>query len=429
MTSILVFGAGKSSAYLIQYLLHSCQKNDWHLVVCDQNTAHLTERFGVEAHARFINLNIKDEATRQELISVSSIVVSLMPPHLHLLIAQDCVALGKHLITASYVSDEMQALNNAALDNNVMLMCELGLDPGIDHMSAMQLINTLHDKGIKIESFLSHCGGLVAPSSDDNPWRYKISWNPRNVVTAGLAGAEYLEYDKQVHKSYTEIFKAHNTIKIPKLGELGYYPNRDSISYKSQYGLNDVHTLIRTTLRYPKFIEAWQYVILAGLTNTEDDISQIKTIRDWHSKLEISAAPRYIQELLNYLFDDLSDELLIGAKSSADILQKILEIKLAMQPNDKDMIVMQHEFGYYLDGNYHVLKSTLVVQGEDRTYTAMAKTVGLPMAIFAEQLLLGNLKAIPGVHIPIQKEIYEVLLPMLAQNNIIFTEYNEEYPF
>jgi saccharopine dehydrogenase-like NADP-dependent oxidoreductase len=426
MSKIVVFGAGKSSSYLIKYLYEASIENNWQLLVCDQNTAHVAKRFDNNENLLLINLDITDSIVRQSVIAEASVVISLMPPHLHLLIAQDCVANRKHLITASYVSADMQALNQKAIDNGVMLMCELGLDPGIDHISAMQIIDELHADGAQITSFLSHCGGLVAPSSDNNPWHYKISWNPRNVVTAGAAGAEFLFDGQLMHQDYKEIFASDNTVEVDGLGILGYYANRDSVSYKAHYGLNHISTLVRTTLRYPQFIDAWNYVIQAGLTSTTDDISVYKTIKDWHSRVAANDASQMIQELLHFLFSDLSDELLLNCKTSADVLQKILEQKLAMQPEDKDMIVMKHEFAYNIGAKKYKRNSTLIVEGVDKTYTAMAKTVGLPMAIFAEQLLLQNIKPIVGVHIPTQKEIYELLMPLLAQNNITFKEEHYE---
>jgi saccharopine dehydrogenase-like NADP-dependent oxidoreductase len=430
MALISIFGAGKSSSYAIKYLLEAASKHNWFLHVCDQNTSHLQQRFEGNDHLVLHNLDITNAEERHAQVEKSAIVISLMPPHLHFLLAQDCVALGKHLITASYVSEEIKGLHDTAVTNNVMLMCELGLDPGIDHMSAMQIIHELHEQGAIITEFYSHCGGLVSPESDTNKWHYKISWNPRNVVTAGAAGAKFIKNGVEVNVPYEKMFAAVPQLQVEGLPTLAYYANRDSVSYKDDYELKDIHTLVRTTLRYPDFISAWHYLVQYGFTSTTDVIAEgasyatwfaSKLNKPWAEVVHNAAHAQMLEEL------NLNSTILIPStcKCSADVLQQIIETQWAMQAHDKDMIVMCHEFKYKLNGSDHYKKSSLVVHGTDKVYTAMAKTVGLPMAIFAEQILLGNIQAIAGVHIPTMPALYNPLLKELSLQEINFTEYDE----
>ncbi len=434
MATILVFGAGKSSSYLIKYLVDNAKEQGWLALVVDKFTQHLEERFKGNPYISYKNIDITLAKERETLIAASSLVISLLPPDLHIIIAQACIAFKKHLITASYVSENIKALNQAAKENNVLLMCEMGLDPGIDHMSAKQIIDELHSKGAIIKSFKSHCGGLVAPESDNNPWHYKISWNPRNVVLAGQAGAHYLLEGQEVHVPYKDMFKNSPKIVVEDLA-LAYYPNRDSLSYKNLYELHHLNTLVRTTLRYPQFNKAWQYIIDLELTNEKDSFDTDKlTYLNWlEQKMNVVDATDYLKTLCGpdkesftllkfLLLDDAEKLIALNITNSATILQRLLEDKLMMAPLDKDMIVMQHEFEYELDATTCKLNSSLIVIGEDKTYTAMAKTVGLPMAILAKLIFNGTIKNLSGVHIPVAEEVYIPILKELDALGISFKE-------
>ena len=262
-----MFGAGRSATVLIDYLLKEAEKEIWKLVVVDADINLAKSKTNGSPFAEAISFDINDKAKRDEYISSADIVISLLPPALHTIVAKSCIELGKDLLTASYVDDEIKKLRTEIENKGLLFLCEMGLDPGIDHMSAMKMIDEIHAAGGKINSFRSHCGGLVAPESDDNPWRYKISWNARNVALAGKAGAHYKENGKDVHVKYEELFNAENAIDIPKLGWLSYYPNRDSVSYMPLYGLETADTFIRTTLRYPDFMYGWNNVIELKLTD------------------------------------------------------------------------------------------------------------------------------------------------------------------
>ena len=441
LKTILLFGAGKSATVLIEYLIEEGQKNNWQLVIADAGKELIESKTKNAANTKAIQLDITDESKRQELIADADIVISMMPANLHYLVAEDCVTLRKSLLTASYVDEGVKELKAAIEENKLLFLCEMGLDPGIDHMSAMKLFHEIEDKGGVVTSFKSHCGGLIAPESDNNPWHYKISWNPRNIVLAGKAGAVYKEDGKITERTYKEIFEHCPLIDIPSLNEFAWYPNRDSLSYIPIYKLDDAATFIRTTLRHPSFCRGWDKIIHLGLTDTDDtaNILDCITYEDWmHRKLffveqremgwdeylDLYVEEIYHEELNNqFNFLGLMDKPNLPKEHtcSADILQTAVETKLAMQPDDKDMIVMLHEIEYTANGQQSMVNSSLIVKGEDSLHTAMAKTVGLPLGIAAKLILQDKIK-LTGLHIPVVKEIYEPVLEELKKYGIIFNE-------
>ncbi|HJU46236.1 MAG TPA: saccharopine dehydrogenase family protein [Chitinophagaceae bacterium] len=421
MKKIVVFGAGKSATCLIDFLIKTCEENDWELTVADGDRALAASKTGQSASAKAVGVNVEDEEERSALIKNADIVISLLPPALHSLIAGDCVAQAKNLLTASYTDDPIRELAPEIERKGLLLLCEMGLDPGIDHMSAMQLIHRIQHEGGMINAFRSHCGGLVAPESDDNPWHYKISWNPRNVVLAGSAGAVFKEKSDIKNIPYQSLFKECGRVRMESLEELAFYPNRDSLSYIPLYGLEGAHTFIRTTLRYPAFCDAWQHIVKAGLTNDKGVINTAAlTFKQWSQPILpfVTAANER-----QFAFLGLFDETIVpvNAKTSADVLQYLLETRLAMQSHDKDMIVMLHEFDYTISGRQQQLTSSLIVKGEDNVRTAMAKTVGLPLGIAAKLILQGKI-TVKGLHIPIIPEIYEPVMKELEKEGIVFKE-------
>ncbi|HRD56570.1 MAG TPA: saccharopine dehydrogenase C-terminal domain-containing protein [Ferruginibacter sp.] len=421
MKTILLFGAGKSASVLIKYLLKEAEINHWKFIVADANKEVIEAKTDGSKFAEAVQLDINNDIARELLIQRAHVIISMMPPALHFLIAKDCVEYRKHLLTASYLDDKMKSLRDEINHRKLLFLCEMGLDPGIDHMSAMKIIDDIKQKGGSISSFKSHCGGLIAPESDDNPWHYKISWNPRNVVLAGNAGAVYLQDGQLKNVHYQNLFDEANAVKVDELEQLAYYPNRDSLAYIPVYKLQDAQTFMRTTLRYPSFFAGWNVIVEAALT---DDKTPINTTGLTYKKWSQTVLP-FVNEnnknLLEFLglFND--EEVPASAKTSADILQYLLETKLAMQPTDKDMIVMLHEFEFNLNGQKNKLQSSLLVKGQDSVHTAMAKTVGLPLGIAAKLILNGTLN-ITGLHIPILKEIYEPVLQELENEHIIFKE-------
>ncbi|MBL7766347.1 MAG: saccharopine dehydrogenase NADP-binding domain-containing protein [Chitinophagaceae bacterium] len=439
MTNILVFGAGKSSSYLIKYLLEQSSRYFWQVTVADANMNAALEKIGAHPFGTAVQLEIHEEISRKRMIANADIVLSLLPPALHFIVAQDCLALQKNLITASYVSEDIKSLHVDARNAGLLFMNEMGLDPGIDHMSAMKIIDEIERLGGDIYSFKSYCGGLVAPRSDDNPWHYKISWNPRNIIMAGKSGAHYLLNGFEKKTDYAHLFRKYEKVEVPGLGTLAAYANRDSLTYKSLYGLNEVKTMLRATFRYEEFCIGWDAIIRLGLTDEEImyDVTDM-TYKDWFLKATKDIAGHTVLEKIrtvnNKQFKLCSDLLewlelfnqdkigISGPVCSADILQKRLEQKWLMKEDDHDMVVMHHEFEYGSKGIAAKFTSTLIVEGEDKIYTAMAKTVGLPMAIFTKLFLTGKVKNLLGVQIPVMKEVYKPVLKELSTFGIDFTE-------
>lgn len=421
MKTIVLIGAGKSATVLIDYLITEAEINNWKFIVADSNREQILLKTNNSKFAEAVQLDVNNEKQRGDLIQIAHVVISMMPPALHFLVAKDCVEYRKHLLTASYLDDKMKSLKDEISSRKLLFICEMGLDPGIDHMSAMKIIDEIKAKSGKITSFKSHCGGLVAPESDDNPWHYKISWNPRNIVMAGQSGAAYKEKNEIKNISYKHLFDSINEIVFDGLKDLAFYPNRDSLGYVQTYKLPNTATFLRTTLRHVDFFKGWNAIVHAGLTNDTQLINeQGLSLKKWSSGI-LPFVNAENESMLQYL--GIFDEALVPAtaKTSADILQFLLETKLKMQPADKDMIVMLHEFEYELEGKNKNLKSCLVVKGEDSLRTAMAKTVGLPLGIAAKLILNETIK-LKGLHIPTAKEIYEPVLQELDTAGIKFTE-------
>jgi saccharopine dehydrogenase-like NADP-dependent oxidoreductase len=434
MKEILLFGAGKSATSLIQYLITVATERDWRLVVAENNLPLAESKIGGAPCARAVAVNVAQDEQRDALVARADIVISLLPPALHYQVALSCLKARRNLLTASYVDESIRGLALAVRENGLLFLCEMGLDPGIDHMSALHLIGEIKAAGCdRILSFHSHTGGLVAPESDDNPWHYKISWNPRNVVLAGTAGARYKADGQIVTRPYAGLWEGGDPvalsggrqiamggqIAIPGVGPLAWYPNRDSLPYIDLYGLQETETFIRTTLRHPDFLRAWGPIVRAGLTDDKQAVhSGARTFADWSAPLLplITDDTRPLYDFLG-LFGQ--ESLPACASTSTDVLQYLLEKRLAMHPRDKDMIVMQHEIGLMRNGQRWTEKSTLVVKGQDHLHTAMAKTVGLPLGIAARLVLEGRID-LTGLHIPIVPELYLPVLRDLEEQGIRF---------
>ena len=437
MRKILLFGAGKSATVLIDYLLDQAPENNWEVCVADANSALIEKKINNRPNAMSIALDISNEQLRKSLIESADIVISMMPPALHILIALDCLTFGKDLLTASYADEQILALQPQLEEKGILFLCEMGLDPGIDHMSAMKIIDEIHEKGGSVTSFKSHCGGLVAPESDDNPWHYKISWNPKNVVLAGKAGAIYKKDNSVVNENYIALFNPHNIIQAPmgEAGQLSYYPNRNSIPYIELYKLSHAATFIRTTLRHPEFLQGWHSIVTLGLTDETpayqtDGMSLKDFFRthfaekniEWQSFISTLSDAALFQKQMEFLgLEDAETLIDKGFCSAATVLQFVLETKLVLHETDLDMVVMLHEIEYLLENKQHTVNSLLVVKGKNQLQTAMAATVGLPLGIAAKMILNGEIN-LKGLHIPVLKEIYQPVLAELVNWGIAFDE-------
>ena len=441
MKRVLVIGAGRSASTAIQYLMDHAETNDLLIVVADYDLPTAEAKVGDHPRGKAIQFDVFNAPQRKEQVYEADIVLSFLPAHLHVLVAKDCIQYKTHLVTASYVSDEMAALDTDAKEHDVLLLNEIGADPGIDHMSAMEVIHRLKREGADLSAFRSYCGGLIAPNSL-NEWCYKFTWAPRNVVLAGYGTAKYQINNRTKYLPYNQLFTRVETISVPEYGEFEAYANRDSTKYTVPYELEDVGTLYRATLRYPGYCEAWNAFIRLGLTEDNYTIphSRGMSYRDFIKAYlpemvenGVTAEDR-LCEFLGYdmghpvmqklmWLDILSSEKTIDVENGtpAQILQEILERKWIFKEEDTDMVVMQHQFDYEKDGKNQRLISSMVVLGDDNVHSAISKTVGLPAAIALVKIMQG---VIPqrGVHIPNFREVYEPVLKELAALGITFSE-------
>ena len=443
MKKILVIGSGRSSTSLIKYLLDNSDLEKWTVTLVDFNLKLAESKIGNHPNGFSYQLDANDDVKRIEYIKSSDVVISMLPAHMHFKVLKDSVDCGVHVITPSYITDEIKTLNENALKNKVLVLNELGLDPGIDHMSAKKLIDQVKAKGGDVKGFESYTGGLVAPESDDNPWNYKFTWNPRNVVLAGQGGsAKFIKEGKYKYIPYHMLFRRTEIIDVPGYGKFEGYPNRDSLKYRSIYELDDISTMYRGTLRKVGFCRAWNIFVQLGATDDSYIVegSENMTNREFiNSFLKFNTYDSVELKLRHYLRieqDDYMWEKLvwlgifedkkIGLKdaSPAQILQKILQEKWTLSPQDKDMIVMWHRVTYTLDKIEKELISHMAYIGKDSNITAMSDTVGLPLGIATKMLLNGSIKT-RGVVLPLDKQIYDPILKELKQYGIDFLEHEK----
>ncbi|QTE23910.1 saccharopine dehydrogenase family protein [Polaribacter cellanae] len=446
MKNIFIIGAGKSSSSLIKYLLEKSETENLFLTIGDISIENATKLINNHKNATTIVFDVFDKSQREKEIKKADIVVSMLPARFHIEVAKDCVKYSKNMVTASYVSNEMKALDTQVKEKGLVFMNEIGVDPGLDHMSAMKIIDRIRENNAKMLLFESFTGGLVAPESDNNLWNYKFTWNPRNVVLAGQGGAAmFIQEGTYKYIPYHKLFRRTEFLKINGSGNFEAYANRNSLKYRSVYGLEQIPTMYRGTIRKVGFSRAWNIFVQLGMTDDSYTIenSENMSYRDFVNLfLAYSPSDSVELKLRSYLKIDQDDvmweKLLeldifnpkkkIGIKNAtpAKMLQRILEDSWTLQEHDKDMIVMQHLFGYEIDGEKRQIESSLVVLGENQTYTAMAKTVGLPVAIATLKILKGEIKT-PGVQIPISKEVYEPILKELEAHGIKFVERKVPY--
>ncbi len=446
MRKILIIGAGRSATCLIRYLLDNSSKENLFITIGDISIESAQKFTKNHPNAKGILLDVFNKEQREEAVKNCDMVISMLPARFHIEVAKDCITFSKNLVTASYISDEMQALDAEAKAKGLVFMNEIGVDPGIDHMSAMKVIDSIRDKGGKLLLFESFTGGLIAPESDDNLWNYKFTWNPRNVVLAGQGGAaEFLQEGKYKYIPYNRLFRRTEFIKIEGYGKFEVYANRNSLKYHDVYGFQDILTLYRGTIRRVGFSRAWNVFVQLGMTEDGYTIpdSENLSYRDYVN-LFLPYSPNDSVKLkfrhsLKIDQDDLIWEKLeeldifnktktLGIKNAtpAQALQKILMDKWTLKEEDKDMIVMYHKFGYELDGKTYQIDSSMVTIGEDQTYTAMSKTVGLPVAIASLKILNKEITT-PGVLRPIAREVYEPILKELETYGVYFTEEKKTY--
>lgn len=440
MRKIVVFGAGKSTACLLRYFIEKATTENLQVIVVDKQFSLVPKELLQSEFLITQELDIFNTEKVMALLSEAAIVVSMLPARLHIHIAKLCIEVGRNLVTASYISDEMKALDAQVKAKGLVFMNEIGVDPGIDHMSAMKEIDAIRAQGGKMLLFESFCGGLVAPESDDNLWNYKFTWNPRNVVLAGQGGAaKFIQEGTYKYIPYQKLFRRTEFLDIEGYGKFEGYANRDSLKYRSVYGLDDILTLYRGTIRRVGFSRAWNLFVQLGVTDDSYTIenSEGMSYRDFLNLfLAYSPSDSVELKLRHYLkidqddvvwaklealgLFDASKKLTTPKGTPAQLLQEILTQNWSLAPNDKDMIVMHHKFGFETEEGKEQLEASMVALGENQTYTAMAKTVGLPVGI-ATLRILNKTITTPGVQLPVSKEIYEPVLQELETYGITFS--------
>jgi saccharopine dehydrogenase-like NADP-dependent oxidoreductase len=450
LKNILLLGAGRSASSLIDYLLRHAPTENWQLTVADVQPAHLAPVLAAHTeYARAVAFDIQDEALLNTLVEAADVVISMLPATFHPVVARACLRHRRHLATASYATDDIRTFDAEAQAAGITLLMECGLDPGLDHMSAMQALEEIRVRGGHLVSFKSYCGGLLTPESEgDNPWRYKFTWNPRNVVLAGQSTAKYLENGHPRFIPYQQLFGRLETLEVPGYGQFEGYANRDSLSYRAPYGLEAIPTILRGTLRRPGYCAAWHALVRLGLT---DDTVRLDNTADWPWQDLIAAYLPTANELgsnlearfagylgLNPAGEEMQRLSWLGIfgdrpvslpnATPAQLLEHLLSDKWRLQPGDHDLIVMQHLFDFELNGELHQRTSSLVVPGDDGVHTAMAKTVGLPLGMAVRRLARG-LVPHRGVVIPTHADLYEpILAELAAEYGIIFQEHEELVP-
>ncbi len=447
-TRLLLLGAGRSASALIQYLLRHAPAERWFLTVADALPAHLAPVLAAHSqYARAVPFDVQDDARLDELVSQADLVISMLPAAFHPVVAHACLRHRCHLATASYASAEVQALHAEAAAAGLVFLMECGLDPGLDHMSAMWAIEQIRAVGGKLTSFTSYCGGLLDPASEgDNPWRYKFTWNPRNVVLAGQSTAKYLEDNKLRIIPYQQLFARAEEVHVPGHGLFEGYANRDSLTYRAPYGLEAIPSILRGTLRRPGYCAAWHALVRLGLTDDSLNLGNSAALT-WHDVVAgylphwpppgwslaaltaeyLGLAPNG-PEMQRLVWLGIFEPTPVGRANAtpAQLLEHLLAEKWQLQPHDRDMIVMQHQFEYEQAGSSHRRTASLVVLGDDATHTAMAKTVGLPLGMAVRRLARGEVAG-RGVVIPTTADLYEPILQELAAGyGITFSE--EEVP-
>ncbi len=441
MQKILVLGAGMVAAPLVRYLLD----RNYGLTVTSLAQEDAVKLIGGDAHGTALSLDLADDKTLSSLVESHDLVISLVPYSYHPLVANHCLEKRKNLVTASYVSEEMAAFDAEAKDRDLIFLNEIGLDPGIDHMSAMRIIDDVHARGGKIRHFRSFCGGLPAPEANDNPFGYKFSWAPRGVLMASRNGARYWRDNHVVDVPAERLFRDMRLLHVPGAGDFEAYPNRNSLEYRDIYGLGEeVISVFRGTLRYIGWCNSMFNYVKIGLLDTEPRDSKDLTYADFmrdlldagpDEDLRVVAAERMGQPAdclppWNLHWLGMFSERSIGHDSISplDVLGQIMQEKLSYQPGERDMVVLFHELKAWFeeDGHYERLTSSLVDFGVRYGDSSMSRTVSFPAAIAARLILEGKITQ-RGVLRPVFPEIYNPVLDELANLNIVCSEEKTRY--
>ena len=433
--NVLILGAGMVSRPMIRYLF---ENTDYHVTMASRTVSKAEKIIDGNPKGTAISLNVKDETLLEKLISESDLTVSLLPYTYHVKVANFCIKHKKQMVTTSYVGEEMKALDKVAKDAGILILNECGLDPGIDHMSAMRVIHNVHEKGGKVVSFRSTTGALPSHEANTNPFGYKFSWAPRGVLLASRNPSRWLQDGKELSFPGEKLFENYTLQDVPGVGTFENYPNRNSVPYKEIYGLNDAKTVYRGTFRMTGWCETLRKIVALGWLSEKpvenftgktygdltrkiigaglkDDLYQV-TARFLDLKLYSTVMKRL--EWLGLFSDELLPE---DRDNPLDYLNVLTLKKMALGEDERDMVVMHHEFIAEYDNKKEYVTSTLVDYGIANDDSSIARTVSIPAAI-AVRMILEKKIVIAGVHIPVIPEIYNPILDELAEMNIVFKE-------
>jgi saccharopine dehydrogenase-like NADP-dependent oxidoreductase len=434
MKKVLILGAGMVVNPIVRYLL---DKN-FIVTVATRTKSKADEMIGGHPNGRSVAWTVELEAELDQMIADHDLTVSLLPYLYHVMVAKKCIRLKKNMVTTSYVKPEMRALDGEAKAAGIIILNELGLDPGIDHMSAMRIIDHIHAKGGKVEEFYSFCGALVAPEVEENPFHYKFTWAPKGVVMAGNNDGNFLKNGEVKYIPTEMLFRNPLKVEFPKIGIMDVYPNRDSLPYKELYGIPEAKTIMRGTFRYEGWCEIIDaFKILKLITYDKMDVEGL-TFAGFMAKmigetsttnirekvaaklgLKTDARPLVALEWLGLFSEVLMNRM---EDSPFEIVSDLMIAKMMIQPDERDMVVMQHTFlASYPDGKKEVIKSRMLDFGTLKTDTSVARTVALPAACGVEMILHGKISA-KGVHIPVIPDIYNPILDQLETMNIRMVE-------
>lgn len=425
--------------HLIDYLLDKAPNNNFTIRLGDYSLDLAREKSHGVPFVEAFQFDILNHDQTDKEVKNADLVISMLPAQFHIILAQKCLEHGTNMATASYITDPLQALYQEAKNKGITILMECGLDPGLDHMSAMRVIDQHRKEGFSVHTFETFTGGLLAPAENHNPWEYKFTWNPRNVILAGNGAVKFIQEGRYKYIPYHRLFRRTEIIHIPGHGYFEGYANRDSLKYKDVYGLQGIKTLYRGTLRRPGFCKAWDVFVQLGATDDSYEIEGVEhlTHRQFIN-LFLSYNPSDSVELkiAHYMGLELDSEIMYKLKwlgifdetpiglskgTPAQILEHMLKKKWSLEEHERDMIVMWHKFVFEKDDVQKEMHSHMIVTGNDRNDTGMSKTVGLPLGIAALMILQGKIKT-KGVIAPIYQDVYEPILNELENYDIIFQE-------
>ena len=435
MKKVLILGAGMVVKPMVEYLL----KSGFRLMIASPMKERADEMINGNPHGSSVHWSIDNSEMLVKLVSEYDITVSLLPYKYHTAVAEVCLRMGKSLVTTSYVQQGIAALENAAKDAGLLFLNEIGLDPGIDHMSAMRIIDHIHNKGGKVEEFYSLCGALPAPEAANNPLKYKFSWSPKGVILASLNSARYLKNRREVFIKPINLFKERFKYTFPGIGELEVYPNRDSVNYIDIYGIPEAKTMYRGTFRYPGWCETLD--AMKNLKMLDDEVKDYKDMtyteflaerantssnelkKNISLRLAVNQKSPAINSL-DYLGFFSGEKMNVGKTTPFEITSDRMINKMLLADTERDMVVLQHIFlASYPDGKREVIKSSMLDFGSPSTNTSIARTVALPAAIAIKMILEKKIK-LTGVYRPVVPEIYN---PVLDELKMLGIEMKEEY--